>query len=357
MDDTTSEEKLAEESNAAGLAAGTDKPAEEGVEGGAARILSQNEIDSLLGFDGVGGPGQTNSGIMALINSALVNYERLPMLEVVFDRLVRMMSTSLRNFTSDNVEVSLDQISSVRFGDYLNSIPLPAMLVVFKAEEWDNSALITIDSAMIYSIVDVLLGGRRGTAAMRIEGRPYTTIERSLVERLIRVVLADMSGAFDPLSPVTFRFDRLETNPRFATIARPANAAVLAKLRIDMEDRGGRIEILIPYATLEPIRELLLQMFMGEKFGRDSIWETHLGNELLMTDMNMHAVLDEVTLPLGEIMNWKIGSQLMLNVKADDLVSLRAGEVTLFQGRMGSLHNHIAVKVEETTLHNPKMDI
>ncbi|MDD5587037.1 MAG: flagellar motor switch protein FliM [Alphaproteobacteria bacterium] len=322
-------------------------------EGAAARVLSQNEIDSLLGFGG-GGQQQDNSGIMALINSALVNYERLPMLEVVFDRLVRMMSTSLRNFTSDNVEVSLDQITSVRFGDYLNSIPLPAMLAVFKAEEWDNSALMTIDSAMIYSIVDVLLGGRRGTAAMRIEGRPYTTIERNLVERLVRVVLADVSSAFDPLSPVTFRFDRLETNPRFATIARPANAAVLAKLRIDMEDRGGRIEILIPYATLEPIRELLLQMFMGEKFGRDSIWETHLGNELLQTNMHMNAVLDEATMPLGDVINWKVGSHLMLNVKPDDMVALRAGEITLFKGRMGSLNNKIAVRVEEITLHDIK---
>ena len=182
------------------------------------------------------------------------------------------------------------------------------MLAVFKAEEWDNSALLTIDSAMIYSIVDVLLGGRRGTAAMRIEGRPYTTIERNLVERLVRVVLADVSGAFDPLSPVTFRFDRLETNPRFATIARPANAAVLAKLRIDMEDRGGRIEMLFPYATLEPIRELLLQMFMGEKFGRDSIWETHLGNELLQTSMPMNAVLGRSDDALGR--NHELESRL-----------------------------------------------
>ncbi len=343
------EEKMAAEWAAA--ADGGEDNAE-----GAARVLSQNEIDSLLGFGGAQGGAADNSGIMALINSALVNYERLPMLEVVFDRLVRMMSTSLRNFTSDNVEVSLDQITSVRFGDYLNSIPLPAMLTVFKAEEWDNSGLMTIDSAMIYSIVDVLLGGRRGTAAMRIEGRPYTTIERNLVERLVRVVLADMSGAFDPLSPVTFRFDRLETNPRFATIARPANAAVLAKLRVDMEDRGGRIEILIPYATLEPIRELLLQMFMGEKFGRDTIWETHLGNELLVTDMKMRAVLDEVTLPLHEIMNWQPGSRLMLNVKADDLISVRAGDVTLFHGRMGSLNGHIAVKVEDIALHADKDD-
>ncbi|HZH27260.1 MAG TPA: flagellar motor switch protein FliM [Azospirillaceae bacterium] len=317
--------------------------------GGSTRVLNQDEIDSLLGFDQNGAGDGENSGIMALVNSALVNYERLPMLEVVFDRLVRMMSTSLRNFTSDNVEVSLDQISSVRFGDYLNSIPLPAMLAVFKAEEWDNFGLMTIDSAMIYSIVDVLLGGRRGTAAMRIEGRPYTTIERNLVERMVHVVLSDLSAAFDPLSPVTFRFDRLETNPRFATISRPSNAAVLAKLRIDMEDRGGRLELLIPYATLEPVRELLLQMFMGEKFGRDSIWETHLAGELWMTDVQLAAVLDQVTLPLHEVLNWKVGTRIMLNASPDDSVDLRCGDVPMFTGRMGRKGGHIAVRIDGET--------
>jgi len=178
------------------------------------RILNQDEIDSLLGFRDDDEDGANRSGILAIVNSALVSYERLPMLEVVFDRLVRMLSTTLRNFTGENVEVSLDNITSLRFGDYLNSIPLPAMLGVFKAEEWDNFGLLTVDSSLIYSIVDVLLGGRRGTAPIRIEGRPYTTIERSLVERMVHVILNDLSAAFDPLSPVTFRFDRLETNPR-----------------------------------------------------------------------------------------------------------------------------------------------
>ena len=102
------------------------------------RVLNQDEIDSLLGFDLGDDDGSERSGIRAIINSALVSYERLPMLEIVFDRLVRLMTTSLRNFTSDNVEVSLDNISSIRFGDYLNSIPLPAILAVFRAEELDN---------------------------------------------------------------------------------------------------------------------------------------------------------------------------------------------------------------------------
>jgi len=311
------------------------------------RILNQDEIDSLLGFRDDEDDDANRSGILAIVNSALVSYERLPMLEVVFDRLVRMQSTSLRNFTSDNVEVSLDNIQSLRFGDYLNSIPLPAMLGVFKAEEWDNYGLLTVDSSLIYSIVDVLLGGRRGTAPIRVEGRPYTTIERSLVERMVHVILNDLSAAFDPLAPVTFRFDRLETNPRFATIARPANAVILATLRVDMEDRGGKIELCLPYATLEPVRELLLQMFLGEKFGRDSIWETHLANQLWQTHVEIEAVLDEIKLPLDQAVKWEVGSQIMLNATPQSEVTLRCGESELFVGTMGRHDGNIAIKVHD----------
>ncbi|HTH97317.1 MAG TPA: flagellar motor switch protein FliM [Stellaceae bacterium] len=348
MADSDEEDRLAAEWAAMAEAGeGQEDDMAAAMEPQATRVLNQNEIDSLLGFSESTSRDRDVSGIRAIIDSALVSYERLPMLEVVFDRLVRMMSTSLRNFTSDNVEVSLDSITSTRFGDYLNSIPLPAMLSVFKAEEWDNYGLLTVDSALIYSIVDVLLGGRRGTAAMRIEGRPYTTIERNLVERLVSVVLSDMSAAFDPLSPVDFRFERLEINPRFATIARPANAAIVARLRIDMEDRGGRLEILFPNATLEPVRELLLQMFMGEKFGRDSIWESHLAGELWHTNIQIRAVLDKFDLSLDDVLNWRVGTRLPLNATPDSRIELTCGDMPMFAGRMGRSGGHIAVRIDE----------
>jgi flagellar motor switch protein FliM len=327
-------------------ASGEDpKYAQSNVKGGTERVLSQDEIDSLLGFSLSDVSLNDNSGIRAIIDSAMVSYERLPMLEIVFDRLVRLMTTSLRNFTSDNVEVSLDRITSVRFGDYLNSIPLPAILAVFKAEEWDNFGLMTVNSGLIYSIIDVLLGGRRGQTAVRVEGRPYTTIESNLVKRMIEVVLADAELAFKPLSPVKFNIDRMETNPRFAAISRPANAAILVRLRIDMEDRGGELELLLPYATIEPIREVLLQMFMGEKFGRDPIWEGHLATEIGQAEIDVDAVLYEAKLPLKRVMNLEVGDTLMLELKPDAMVSVRCGDITLSEGRMGRVGDRVAVRV------------
>src|SRR6266567_8891102 len=219
-----------------------------GGKNGGERVLSQEEIDNLLGFS-VGDVNlDDHSGIRAIIDSAMVSYERLPMLEIVFDRLVRLMTTSLRNFTSDNVEVSLDLITSVRFGDYLNSIPLPAILAVFKAEEWENFGLITVNSSLIYSIIDVLLGGRRGQTAIRIEGRPYTTIESNLIKRMIEVVLADAELAFKPLSPVKFNNDPLEIKPDALVTVRCGDVTLT-------EGRMGRVGDRIAVRVVKPLRK------------------------------------------------------------------------------------------------------
>ena len=311
------------------------------------RILNQEEIDSLLGYSSEEDDTRRSykTGVQAILNSSMVSYERLPMLEIVFDRLIRLMATSLRNFTQDNVEVSLESIESMRFGEYIDSLTIPTMLGVFKAEEWDNYALISLDSGIIYSIVDVLLGGRRGTAAMRIEGRPYTTIELNIVKDMIQLILADLSTSFDPITSVNFTYDRLETNPRFATISRLSNAVIVARLRIDMEDRGGKVDLMIPYATLEPVRELLLQMFMGERFGRDAIWENHLTEQLWDTEIQIDAVLKECQIKLGDIATWEKGSFLELDMQPTDNVTLVCGDVPLLTGSMGRKNEHVVIKV------------
>jgi len=114
-----------------------------------------------------------------------------------------------------------------------------------------------------------------------------------------------------------------------------------------MGDRGGRIEILIPYATLEPIRELLLQMFMGEKFGRDSIWENHLTQELYQTDVALQAILGERVMNLRDLLEWTKGTQVVFNTFIDDELELRCGDVPMFRGPVGQKQGSIAVQIDK----------
>jgi flagellar motor switch protein FliM len=312
---------------------------------GADRILNQDEIDQLLGFSLHELSASGAGGIRAIVDSGVVSYERLPMLEIIFDRMVRLLSTSLRNFFQDNVEVTLDNIRSVRFGDYLNSIPLPVQLAVFRAEAWENSGLVTIESNLAYSTLDLLLGGKRGSQDTRLDGRPFTTIEMQLVKRMVEIVLGDLQVSFAPIANVEFDVDRIETNPRFATITRPANAAILIDLKLDMEGRGGLLQILFPYATIEPIRDLLLQSFMGEKLGRDAVWEGHLATEIWQSDFEVKAVLQEMRVPLKRVMKLEVGDTLMFDAKPSDLVTLQCGDWRLTQGRVGRYEDKIAVQI------------
>lgn len=336
------EAMMAKEAEGGDTAAAADGSAEE-----PARILNQNEIDSLLGFDSPAGGGAPKDGIFAILDKSMTAYEKLPMIEVVFDRLVRQLSTSFRNFTAENVEVSLDSMTSVRFEDYLNSVPLPALLVIFRAVEWENYGMVMVDSAQIYTIVDILLGGRKSNKKnVKVEGRPYTIIEQDLVKRMVDILLTDLGAAFEPISPATFAFERLETNPRFATISRPANPALLVKFRVDMlEDRGGFIELLLPHATLEPIRDLLLQMFMGENFGQDTVWEKHLGKELRNAAVTVETVLNEKVITLKDVMSFKVGSTLLLDCSPEDEVTLRCGGVPISTGILGKVGDNIAVSL------------
>jgi flagellar motor switch protein FliM len=289
--------------------------------------------------------------VMELIaNSTIVNYERLPMLDVVLDRLVRLLTENLRQFLSANVEVESGSTESVRFGDYMGGLPLPAVIGVLNAEDWENSCLVVMDVKLVYGMVEVLLGGR-DNIGQSAEIRPLTSIERRLVERVMGIIAKHMSDSFSPLTPVTFTFDRLETNPALAQICRSTNVTVHSKLNLELEGgRRGGIDLLIPYATLEPVRNLLVQMFMGEKFGRDVVWEGHFYKQLMQTDIELEAVLYEMRTSLGETLGWRPGTFLTLDATPETPTRLAVEGTELFAGRMGQSRGRIAVKIDQSAI-------
>jgi flagellar motor switch protein FliM len=315
-----------------------------------AKNLEQEDVDALFEKPAVEEKSKKAlHGLAAILESGQIYSERFPMLDVLYDRLVRLLSTTLRNFTGDNVEVSCSRMMTTRFGDYLNEIPLPAILSVFQAVEWDNHGVLVLDNKIIYAIIDVLLGSRgKGVASnLKFDGRPNTAIERSLVEKLTTVILNDFSEAFAPITPIEFKYERLETNPRFAAVALEKNAVLLVTFHIEMEDRKGHFDIVLPYATIEPVREILLQNFMGEKFGRDNIWEGHLADRLWDAELNIDASLPPEEFSLGEILDWQEGSQIILSSTMQSPIHLKIAGYELMVGRLGQKNGHVAVKVNE----------
>lgn len=318
------------------------------VAGGA---LDQAGIDALFGD--VGGPARARSGLRAVIESDIISYERLPMLEVAYDRMVRTFTTSMRNLTSDSIEISLDEVTSIRFGDFMNRVALPAMIGVFRVEEWRNYGLITVESSLIYSVVDALLGGRRSSAQPMIDGRGFTGIETALVARMLNLALENFATALHSIAPAAMALERIETSPRFASIAGPTNICAVATLRIDMDGRGGSLTILLPYATIEPVRHVLGQRFMGEKLGPENIWGSHIANEIRATEVSIDVVLGETMAPVGFVRNLAVGQTISLAQGPDKPIELHVGGVPLGRGQIGQRCGNVAVKLSTDLSRGP----
>lgn len=293
-------------------------------------------------------PKKQPTGIELLINKKNVKYERLPMLEVIFDRLTRYMTKSIRGLTYENIEVSMNHIESMKFSDYLGSVNKNCLVVVIKAEEWGGFILLKINTDLVMFFIEVLLGGRKDNTKhinTNIE-KKFSSLELKILERVIDLVLTDLGSAFDPITYINFSLDRIETNPKFATITRDSNAVLKISMAMDIEGKKSDFDFVIPYATIEPVREILLQMFFGEKLGKDNIWELHLITELLETDTIVEALLKELTLPLQEVLSWKVGDTIQLNIPEDPDVQIRIGNVPLFYGKIGRILNNISIQIE-----------
>jgi flagellar motor switch protein FliM len=227
----------------------------------------------------------------------------------------------------------------------MNRVPLPAMIGVFNVQEWENYGIAIVDSNLIYAVVDALLGGRKGNSPLRIEGRAFTTIETKLVSRMVQLALDDLANAFEAIEPVNMELKRIETSPRFAAIAGPSNIAAVATFSVDMEGRGGRFTVLLPYATIEPVRGRLLQRFMGEKLGRDRMWEAHMASELWQTEITMDVVLGQRQMRLHDVSNLAVGQTIRLDRGPDDTLEVHCGGVPLGHAHIGQRRSNMAVRM------------
>lgn len=315
------------------------------VDGGGAADLSPAEVSALLERSPAARAGDGLRAYFQKTSQDARGAARLPMLEIVLDRFVRSLNTTMRNLTSENVDLSMDNVTAARFADHINGLPLPALVAILRSQSWRNYAVVCFEASLIYAVVDVLLGGRRGGDMRSLEGRSFTTIERKMVERLTRGILADLNSAFAAVADPRFVFERVETNPKFAMMARPDNPTVVASFRFYMEDRGGKFTLALPSALLHPVREILSQPFVGEETDHDNSWATLLSGQALAAEVPVEVVLDVVSMNLEDVMAWRPGSTLDLTATVQSPVEVRIAGVGVWQGAMGRIGPKVAVRL------------
>lgn len=315
------------------------------------KSLDQSEIDNILGVKEAEDPN-ANKGITAVLAKAEQVYDNLPMLTIIFERFVRSLTTSLRNLILEPVEINITKQEALRFGVYLNTIPLPTVITVFKALEWENYGLMIIDNHLLFNLMDILFGGKNSSIPVKVEGRAYTNIEQALVRQISDVILNELGAGFDFLTPITFSSTSIETNPNLVSITRPGSPVVLLQIDVSINGKSGKVDIVLPYPTLEPVKDLLTHVFMGEKFGVDNEWEENLTTAIYDIDAPLTVVIVDKPTTLKKVAKLKVGDTIILAHKQEEDVTMKWGEVDVFKGRVGRVQEKVAFSVNKVLPNN-----
>ncbi|MBF6058371.1 MULTISPECIES: flagellar motor switch protein FliM [Thiomicrorhabdus] len=319
-------------------------------------ILSQDEVDALL--KGVGGgevetendfTGMQNAKVYDFTNQERIVRGRLPALDIINERFARGFQRYFNEMIMSSVEVTAGEVKIIKMIDYQRNLFVPTSLNIYRINPLNGVSLFTLDSKLIFTAVDIYFGGT-GLLPFKIEGREYTPVEMSMVRSILDMSSENLRSAWAPVMDIDIEYMHSEMNPKFAAIVDPTDMIVVSPINVRFEGVEGRVDIVMPYAMLEPIRDKLeegLQNLQGES---DNRWSRTLKEEAKNIEINLSVNLLEIEMSMEDLMEMKTGD--IIPIEMPEKVTVKAEDIAFVRGKLGESHNKKAVKIEEI-LHHP----
>ncbi|MBN2647004.1 MAG: flagellar motor switch protein FliM [Thiotrichales bacterium] len=320
-------------------------------------ILSQDEVDALL--KGMGGGDietETDRGAEAagakvydFTNQERIVRGRLPALDIINERFARGFQRHFNEMIMASVEVTASEVKIIKMIDYLRNLYVPTSLNIYRINPLNGVSLFTLDSKLVFTAVDIYFGGT-GLLPFKIEGREYTPVEMSMVRSILNIIAQNLRKAWGPVMDIEIEYMHSEMNPKFAGIVDPTDMIVVSPINIRFEGVEGRVDIVMPYAMLEPVRDKLEEGMQNLQGEGDNRWSRTLREEAKNIEIDLSVNLLEIVMSFDGLMKMKTGD--IIPIEMPEQVTVKAEDIAILRGKLGRSRDKKAVKVEQI-LHHP----
>jgi flagellar motor switch protein FliM len=327
-----------------------------GVMGPKEDILDQDEIDALL--KGMGGgdietetdtSGKTEGvSTFDFTNQERIVRGRFPALDVITERFSRCFQRMIVDMVQSSVEVVAGEVKIIKMNEYLRNLFFPTSLNIVKIDALGGVALITIDSKLIFSVIELYYGGN-GQIHFKIEGREYTTVEMGLIRNLVTECLKCLTISWEPVIPIDIEVLHSEMNPKFASIVDPIEMVVISPVYVRFENQEGRIDIVMPYSMLEPIRDVLEEGMRSLQGEGDKRWNKTLRDEAKDIEVALSAELAQVHMSMEDLLAMEVGD--VIPIEMPSLIPVKVEDIVIGHGRLGDFEGKKAVQLMDFTQH------
>jgi flagellar motor switch protein FliM len=328
------------------------------------QVLSQSEVDALLaavsegeiagGEEGGGGGGGGGTPGAPADDRVVVVYDltsqdriirgRLPQLEVIYEKFMRSFRVSLSSALRKIATLNLASTDFLKFGEFINTQPMPTCMSVLRFNALRGSALLVIESKLAYALVDNFFGGF--DRPYNKDGKDFTAIELQIIRKVVNLAIGDLEDAWSSVEKIDCSFVRTEINPQFVGIVPPTDIVIASTFDVELENANGIITLVIPYSTIEPIKQKLSTGFQVESDQTDKkLWTSVLQDQLLGTEIDMRVDLGAAEISVEDLMKLKVGDVISLDQDSTGELDLQVEGVKKFKCYYGIHHGSVAVQV------------
>ena len=320
------------------------------------QILSQDEVDALL--QGITGESQkldqeqVDEGPVRnydLASQERIVRGRMPTMEIINERFARNIRIGLFNMIRKSPEISIGSIKVQKYSAFLREIVVPTNFNIVSVRPLRGSGLIVCDPTLVFAVIDALFGGA-GKYHTRIEGRDFSATELRIIRRLVDVITAEYKKAWQGIYPLELDYQRSEMQPQFANIATPSEIIVATSFTLEIGDSSGTIHFCIPYATLEPIRDVLYSTIQGDSGEPDRRWVNLMKQQIQSAEVELVAELATAPATVEQLLSFKAGDFIELDLHP--AIQAKVVGVPVFECHYGTSNGKYALKVDQL-LTNP----
>lgn len=337
------------------------------------QVLSQAEVDALLsavsdgGAEGAGGAAAAGDGSVSgaggaeggggnilgsdaevapydLTSQDRVIRGRMPTLDIIYERFIRLFRMSLSNSLRKIAAISIISTDLLKFGEFVNTLPIPSCMCILRLESLKGPALLVFESKLAYALVDSYFGGT-DRPFTKIEGKEFTRIELSIMEKVMQLAVKDLEDAWAPVHKVDLSFVRIEVNPQFVGVVPPSDVIISTTFEVELENASGTIALVIPYSTIEPIKAKLNASFQTESDREDKEWTAMMEEHMKDVGTNVSVNLGEATITVGDLVNLNVGDIIPLTQDCDGELDLLLEGVSKFKCFFGVSRGNRAVQI------------
>jgi flagellar motor switch protein FliM len=301
--------------------------------------------------DDFGSDDSMKSGVVQydLANQDRIIRGRMPTLDIIHDRFIRLFRVTLSNSLRKMANLSVNSTGPLKFSEFMNSLPLPSCLNILRLDPLRGAAVMVIESKLLYALVDSFFGGN-DVPYTKIEGKDFTPIEIKIARRVVLSAIDDYEKAWEPVYPLKVGYSRTEINPQFVAVVPPSDVVIATTFDVELEKVSGTIKIVIPYATLEPIKSKLSVGFQSEQLEVDFIWINRIKEQIMQTTSNVLVKLGEADITMRDLMELQAGDIIQLNSDATTPLDILVEGIPKFKGIPGLLKGNRALKIVESLI-------